>query len=90
MEWHWPFAILLVALMLFGYCTYSTHEASRSIDRAFDSFDRQICYETGYNAAITGKPRPSMPRDNPDCATWLQSGYSDGRRIYRSYEDRLN
>jgi len=86
MDWHWPLAIVVVAVLLFGYCTYSAEQSSRSLDRALESFDQQACYEAGYNAGLAGGQRPSGPSDNPDCARSLESGYADGRRTYDAYE----
>jgi hypothetical protein len=39
MEWHWPLAVVIVAVLLFGYCTYSAEQSSRSLDEALESFD---------------------------------------------------
>jgi hypothetical protein len=86
MEWHWPLAIIVVAALLFGYCTYSANQSSRSIDRALDTFDQQACYEAGYNAGLGGGPPPRGPSDNPDCVRSLESGFADGRRSYDAYE----
>ena len=86
MDWHWPLAIVVVAVLLFGYCTYSAEQSSRSLDRALESFDQQACYEAGYNAGLAGSQGPSGPSDNPDCVRSLESGYADGRRTYDAYE----
>ena len=86
MELHWPLAIVIVAVLLFGYCTYSAQQSSRSIDRALDSFDEMACYEAGYNAAMAGGPKPRGPSDNPDCVRFLESGYTDGRQTYEAYD----
>jgi hypothetical protein len=85
MEWHWPLAIVVVAVLLFGYCTYSAQQSSRSVDRALESFDEIACYEAGYNAAMAGRPQPNGPSDDPDCVRSLESGYADGRRTYDAY-----
>jgi hypothetical protein len=85
MELHWPLAIVIVAVLLFGYCTYSAQQSSRSIDRALDSFDEMACYEAGYNAGLAGREQPSGPSDNPDCVRFLESGYADGRQTYDAY-----
>lgn len=86
MDPRWPLAIVVVAVLLFAYCTYSAHQSSRSIDRALDAFDQQACYEAGYNAGLAGGRQPSGPSDNPDCVRSLESGYADGRRTYDAYE----
>ena len=89
MDLRWPLAVVIVAVLLFAYCTYSVEQSSRSVDRALDSFDQQACYEAGYNAGLAGGPQPSGPSDNPDCVRSLESGYSDGRRTYDAYEGLL-
>jgi hypothetical protein len=89
MEWHWPLAIVIVAVLLFGYCAYSAEQSSRAVDRALESFDEMACYEAGYNAGLAGGQRPSGPSDNPDCVFSLESGYADGRRAYEAYEGLL-
>jgi hypothetical protein len=90
MDWHWPLAIVIVAALFFAYCTYSTQQGSRSIDRALDSLDQQACYEAGYNAGLGGGTQPNGPGDDPDCTRWLESGYADGRRTYDAYEGLLD
>jgi hypothetical protein len=86
MDWHWPLAIIIVATLLFAYCTYSTQQGSQSIDRALDSLDQQACYEAGYNAGLAGGPQPRGPADNPDCVRSLQSGYETGRQAFDAFE----
>jgi len=86
MNWHWPLAVVIVATLLFAYCTYSTDQATRSIDRAMDSFDNQACYEAGYNAALGGRADAPVSRDNEECDRWLEAGFSEGRRDYEAYE----
>jgi hypothetical protein len=86
MDLRWPLAVVIVAVLLFAYCTYSADQSSRSLDRALDSLDQQACYEAGYNAGVAGAQRPIGPSDQPDCARSLESGYADGRRTYDAYE----
>jgi len=86
----WPLAVVIVAVLLFAYCTYSADQSSRSLDRALDAFDQQACYEAGYNAGLAGGPQPSGPSDNLDCTRSLEAGYADGRRTYEAYEGLLD
>jgi len=90
MDLRWPLAVVVVAVLLFAYCTYSADRSSRSIDRALDAFDQQACYEAGYNAGLAGREQPGGPSDNPDCVRSLESGYADGRRTYDAYESILD
>lgn len=89
MNWGWPLAVAIVAVLLFAYCTYTTDQATRSIDRALDSFDDQACYEAGYNAALAGQAEAPVSRENEECGRWLEAGFSDGRRAYKAYEGVL-
>ncbi len=92
MTWNWPLAVVVVAVLLFAYCAYSTHEASRSLDRALndDSWTQQRCYAAGYDAGLSGEPAPQTDSGDDECARWLQIGFSDGRAAYEAYEDLLD
>lgn len=91
MSWNWPLAVVIVAVLLFAYCAYSTHEATRSVDRALndDSWTQQRCYAAGYDAGLSDR-RPPSPDDGDECDRWFQIGFSDGRAIYEAYEDLLH
>ncbi len=91
MSWNWPLAVVIVAVLLFAYCAYSTHEATRSVDRALndDSWTQQRCYAAGYDAGFSDRPPP--PADEADeCDRWFSIGFSDGRSAYETYEDLLD
>ncbi|TMB94057.1 MAG: hypothetical protein E6J42_12120 [Chloroflexi bacterium] len=80
MEWNWPLAAVVIALLFFGYCAYSVHEGGRSVDRVLDSsLTAQQCYGAGYEAGSAGGPRGATP-ESEECARWFAMGYSEGRR----------
>jgi len=88
-NWHWPLALVIVALIFFAYCAYSTREATRSVDHALDTFAQQACYQAGYNAGLSEHP-PSPSEDSDECDRWFEMGLSDGRKTYKDYEELLD
>jgi len=84
MTWNWPLAAVVMALLLFGYCTYAAHESGRSLEHVVDkSATAQHCYSAGYDAGASGSNAQSGGQDE-DCARWFNAGYSDGRRVYNA------
>ena len=65
MDLRWPLAVVVVAVLLFAYCTYSVDQSSRSLDRALDSLDQQACYEAGYNAGLDRRAAAERPERQP-------------------------
>jgi len=77
---NWPLAVVIVAVLLFGYCAYSAAQAPGTIDKAADEAALyQRCYTAGYDAGFYGEDR-SAPDDDDACVNWFESGLSDGRR----------
>ena len=87
MNWYWPLAVLILGVLLFSYCTYTANKAGRSLDSGLDSLDNQACYQAGYNAAFAGRSEAPTSGGDEECARWLDSGFADGRRIYKAYEE---
>jgi hypothetical protein len=78
---NWPLAVVIVALLFFGYCAYSADQATEMMDRATDEAALyQRCYGAGYDAAIYGEDN-TPPKDGEKCADWFEAGFSDGRRV---------
>ncbi len=70
MNWNWPFAAVVMALLLFGYCTYAAHESSRSLERVVDqSATVQHCYSAGYDAGSSGRIAQAAGQDE-ECSRW--------------------
>ncbi len=78
----WPLAVVIVALLFFGYCAYSTQRATESIDRALDeTWTQQRCYALGFEAATTHEELAPAD-DGEECARWFSLGFADGQRAY--------
>ena len=80
MEMNWPLAVVVVALLMFGYCAYTASQAPNNMHRATEEAALyQRCYTAGYDAGYDGESRVS-PDDSEACVNWFESGLSDGRR----------
>ena len=79
----WPLAAVVIALVFFAYCAYSTREATQSVEHAVDDFSTgYACYLAGYKAAMGGETlRPAT--DDEDCVNWFELGALDAK-IHRS------
>jgi hypothetical protein len=86
MNLNWPLAVVIIAVLFFGYCAYSTRQATRSIDRALDeTWTQQRCYALGYQAAALDK-QLAPADDSEQCARWFSVGFSDGRIAYNALD----
>lgn len=80
-QMNWPLAVVVVALLLFGYCAYTASQASDNMDNAADEAALfQRCYGAGYEAAVFGEDR-DPPRNGEKCADWFEAGFSEGRVV---------
>jgi|GEM_PF-5924588 len=79
---NWPLVVVILALLLFGYCVYSVRETTRTVDRVLEdeNWTNQRCYAAGYEAALAERT-PQRPEDE-ECARWFQTGFADGQRAY--------
>lgn len=82
----WPLVVVTLAVLLVGYCAYSAHETSRSVDRALDQTQDLIaqhdCYKAGYEIGYAGEKAATAPDGEADCQHWYGLGYADGRKLY--------
>ena len=78
---NWPLAVVIMAVLFFGYCAYTASQASDNMDRATDEAALyQRCYGAGYEAAVFGD-EPTPPQEGKKCADWFEAGFSEGRLI---------
>jgi len=79
MKMGWPLAVVLIALVFFAYCAYSTREATQSVEHAFDeAYTGYACYLAGYETAMDGRTSPPFT-DNKDCVDWFELGALDAK-----------
>lgn len=82
---NWPLAVVIVALLFFGYCAYTASRASEDMDKATDEAALyQRCYGAGYEAAVFGED-DTPPEDGKKCADWFEAGFSEGRITSRGW-----
>ena len=75
----WPLAAVVIALVFFAYCAYSTREATQSVEHAFDeAYSGYACYLAGYDAARGGETTRPLT-DNEDCLDWFELGALDAK-----------
>lgn len=82
---NWPLAVVVVALLFFGYCAYTAGQADDNMDEATEEAALyQRCYGAGYEAAVFGQDR-DPPRNGAKCADWFEAGFSEGRITSRGW-----